>query len=289
MSKSHPVLHRNVDYFIETARIQNITEAARRLGMTQTSLTLAIQSLEEALGFEVFHRDRRGVRLTDRGQKLYKGLIKIHSIADELMGAVSMPKEQACIKIGAVEHIGSDYLFHILKREKKLFPRFQLYMTYSKNVYDAVEQKKIDVGFIAWTSRPKFLSYIPVADEPLATVGLRSRFASISTARKAEELNAYPWVQLPKPQLDWTQLFSKDEEAYMVGGLYALRAAILSGMGIGEVHLRIFSAAEKKKLAIAPIPSAFSGTKIYCVYRPDINEEDLKRVVKLAHLLKQAL
>jgi DNA-binding transcriptional LysR family regulator len=289
MSMISPFFHRNVEYFLLIARLQNMTEAARQIGMTQTSLSLAIQNLEDSLGYPVFERGRRGVKMTDKGLKLHLGLTKITSLAEELQSSVSETQSENCVKIGAIEHIGCDYLYSLLKQHRTLFPKFQLYMTYSKNIYEAVEQGKLTFGLVGWTSRPKTLQYIPIALEPLAIVGLKSKFSEISKAKKFEDLRDYPWVQLPKPQLDWTQLFLKDQEAYMVGGLYGQRVAILSGMGIGEVHTRVFSKAERMRLATARVSSPFAGTQIYCVYRPDTPQIVVERIMKLADLLQRIL
>src|SRR5690606_198017 len=48
----------------------NLSRAAERLGITQPTLSLAIQRLETALGSEVFLRSRSGVQLTPSGKRL---------------------------------------------------------------------------------------------------------------------------------------------------------------------------------------------------------------------------
>jgi LysR family transcriptional regulator, hydrogen peroxide-inducible genes activator len=57
--------------FIETADAGSLSAAARRLALSQPSLTAQIQRLEQHLGTPLFDRHGRGVRLTDAGTALY--------------------------------------------------------------------------------------------------------------------------------------------------------------------------------------------------------------------------
>ncbi len=56
-------------YFIEVAHTLNVSRAAERLGLSQPSLSLAIQRLENTLGIPLLIRSKSGVRLTRGGQR----------------------------------------------------------------------------------------------------------------------------------------------------------------------------------------------------------------------------
>jgi DNA-binding transcriptional LysR family regulator len=58
-----------VSYFLECSRQGNLTRAAERLGITQPALTMALRRLEDEVGAELFHRSKKGIRLTKAGQK----------------------------------------------------------------------------------------------------------------------------------------------------------------------------------------------------------------------------
>lgn len=59
-------------YFAETARVGSMTEAARRLHISQPALSSAINQLEHDLGVQLFERvPRRGVRLTSAGRQFH--------------------------------------------------------------------------------------------------------------------------------------------------------------------------------------------------------------------------
>jgi len=57
-------------YFLRIAEEGSITQAATVLGIAQPALSRQIRLLEEDLGIVLFHRTRRGVRLTEEGERL---------------------------------------------------------------------------------------------------------------------------------------------------------------------------------------------------------------------------
>lgn len=55
---------------MEVARSTSISRAAEKLGITQPSLSAAMQRLEDRLGTQLFVRERSGVQMTRSGRKL---------------------------------------------------------------------------------------------------------------------------------------------------------------------------------------------------------------------------
>lgn len=59
-----------LQYFVEVAGTLNVSRAAERLGISQPTLSLAIQRLEAGFGTPLLIRTKSGVRLTHAGTKL---------------------------------------------------------------------------------------------------------------------------------------------------------------------------------------------------------------------------
>src|ERR671910_107218 len=57
-----------IEAFLEVARRENLSRAAEALFVSQPTLTARLQSLEAALGEQLFVRTRRGMRLTEAGE-----------------------------------------------------------------------------------------------------------------------------------------------------------------------------------------------------------------------------
>lgn len=57
-----------IEAFLAVVREGSFTHAAARLNLTQPSLSARIQHLEQSLGGELFHRDKRPIQLTSLGE-----------------------------------------------------------------------------------------------------------------------------------------------------------------------------------------------------------------------------
>lgn len=60
-----------IEYFVEVARCENFTEAARNLFTSQPNLSKQISLMEQELGFALFQRVGRSIHLTQAGRYLY--------------------------------------------------------------------------------------------------------------------------------------------------------------------------------------------------------------------------
>ena len=91
--------------FIETVRCGTITEAAHKLYMAQPNLSRQISLLEEELGYKLFVREHRRLKLTSAGAYLFD---EIQDIPDRLTRACRQAGElsrqaQTVITIGLME------------------------------------------------------------------------------------------------------------------------------------------------------------------------------------------
>ncbi len=69
-----------ITYFIHLAETLSFTEAARRSGVSQPSLTKGVRRLEEELGGQLIHRDGKDSRLTTLGRQIQTEFLHIHSL-----------------------------------------------------------------------------------------------------------------------------------------------------------------------------------------------------------------
>ena len=110
--------------FKEVAETKNITLSAKRLHMSQPSISLQIQTMENKYGARFFDRTNKGVTLTKEGQIFYPYVLSVLDI-------LSKAKEQICalsnnqkerIYLGATLTIGEYILPSILAFLHKTYP-----------------------------------------------------------------------------------------------------------------------------------------------------------------------
>lgn len=63
---------KQLEYFCRVMEAGSISEAARRLNMSQPPLSYHMKMLEEELHVTLFQRGRRKIELTDAGRLLYE-------------------------------------------------------------------------------------------------------------------------------------------------------------------------------------------------------------------------
>ncbi len=63
-----------LQYFITVVETGNFTHAARQAYTSQPTISRQIQMLEEELGYSLFNRNSKPLRLTEPGQILYEGM-----------------------------------------------------------------------------------------------------------------------------------------------------------------------------------------------------------------------
>ena len=118
-----------IRYFVEVARCGSFSEAARRLYTAQPNLSKQIAQMEQELGFALFARSRRSVKLTEAGQFLFDRLQNLPDQLDEIFEqARSLARKgEAALSIGVLE--GQDVnrvLSDRLKRLAAIYPQLQI-------------------------------------------------------------------------------------------------------------------------------------------------------------------
>ena len=139
--------------FVETADAGALSRGARRLGISQPSLTVQIQRLEQYLGTALFDRSSRGVLLTDAGKSLYararRILDDVHAAEDAIRREVA--EGYGTLTVGAIPTIAPYVLPAALQKLRARFPAMRVEMRedYSAVLADMVRDGALDVAVAA--------------------------------------------------------------------------------------------------------------------------------------------
>jgi len=150
--------------FYYAARYRSISEAAREMSLTQSTVTLQIQSLERDLGLKLLKRDSKPLSLTQDGEEFYKIacplMHEFESVVEKFLNRKNQ-KEQKEINI-AVHHIAISYLMpRIVSSFKKSYPESKI-MIRNISPIDAVKRVKdgeIDLAFYPYANRDPEIEY----------------------------------------------------------------------------------------------------------------------------------
>lgn len=118
-------------YFIEVAREQNITAAAEKLYVTQSTLSKQLMDLEKELGKKLLVRGKRKTTLTEDGMFLFRRAQEIVDLADKTEFSLKGTNEAITgdISIGCGETEGIQIIIDAMKQLNEQHPdiRFHLY------------------------------------------------------------------------------------------------------------------------------------------------------------------
>ncbi|CAG9000571.1 MAG: HTH-type transcriptional regulator HdfR [Candidatus Celerinatantimonas neptuna] len=128
---------RQIRYFIATAEIGRISQAAIHLNISQSAVTAAIKELENLLGAELFERSSQGMTLTDSGRHF---LNHAYSITRSVDDALKLPHthEQAhgSLSLTASYTVQGYFLPYHLQRLSNWYPNIHI---------DLLEQERADI------------------------------------------------------------------------------------------------------------------------------------------------
>ncbi len=139
-------------YFREIARAGSMTGAARSLGVSQPTVSVAIKQLEESLGTTLFLRHRAGVSLTGTGDELLRHVDEVMSVLDRAVERISGLDHEltGSFVIGCHESLGSYFLPGFLRDVLTEAPRVTvtLHNDSSSSVLDAVVSRDVHFGVV---------------------------------------------------------------------------------------------------------------------------------------------
>ena len=146
-------------HFLVTARTGSVTEAARQLGVSYTTVSRRISSLEEKLGASLFDRETGHWTLTPKGENTLASTEAIAEFAEEIeRNASGGPDEiSGFLRITAVRLAFDIYLMPALLEFQELYPSIQLELFVSEETLEVSSGRGVDFAFRGTPSPPEDL------------------------------------------------------------------------------------------------------------------------------------
>lgn len=128
---------------------QNFTRAAKKLFISQPSLSAAIKNIEKKVGAPLFERYGSGARLTEIGREYINTVEKLMRIEKEFSDKLSdiYSLESGHITVGGTNYLSSFVLPGIITRFSALYPNIEVTLeeAKSKNLIDMIENEQLDI------------------------------------------------------------------------------------------------------------------------------------------------
>lgn len=235
-------------YFVTLAQIEHFTKAAKRLDITQPSLSHAISNLEEELQVPLFERHGRSVTLTKSGEIFLKYVRESLHILDT---GIKRTKKAAKvfdgnISIGYIHTQGRNFIPKLIKgflnevEDQKIEFHFQNGAT--KSLIRELKDEKLDVIFCSRIEGEKEINFWPVSEERLVAIVPQDHPLAEKENVSVQELAQYPQISFPPSSgLHFVvrELFEREELypeiVFEVEEDGAFAGMVAEGFGIGIV------------------------------------------------------
>jgi len=173
--------------FDVVARNRSYSKAANELFLSQPTVSVHLQKLEQELGMELFEQLGRNIYLTDAGRILYSYTQKIFALAEEAQRALEELKglHKGRIRLGASTTPGIYYLPEFLGLFKDKFPGVEIMLDVanSQEIEKKILTNQLDIGVIGYRSQEP-----DIVCEPFWTDQLFLIFSPKSHLAKKEQL-----------------------------------------------------------------------------------------------------
>lgn len=272
-----------LQYFVEVAHALNISRAAERLGVSQPTLSLAIQRLEASTGVSLLLRGKSGVRLTQGGQKLVAQARTLLAEWEKIRGDALKDESQARGRytIGCHPSVALYSLPDFAPQLLRDNPRLELKLVHdlSRRITEEVISFKIDFGIVVNPPRhPELVMKLLCTDVVSFWIGPET--STLQDARGGEG------VVVCDPDLLQTQHLLKQAakqglrfgRTVSSGNLEVITALVAAGTGVGILPTRV---AKLSRLGLRLLDKSAPKfhDRIYLVYRADAQSSKASRSI----------
>ena len=138
--------------FYHVAKTEQISKAAEILNVSQPAISQHIKTLEDQIGFKLFSRSKKGVKLTQEAEEIFtycKNIFaQVESINHTLQNISSL--DTGTLRIGASDTICKYYLIDKLKTFEELYPKIRYRVTNCTTTESLtlLKNNDVDIAFV---------------------------------------------------------------------------------------------------------------------------------------------
>lgn len=137
-------------YIIELSKVDSINEAAKKLFISQPSLTAALKALEQEIGFDIFLRTKSGISLTVKGTEFLgyaKSVVEQYDILDAKYVTKSNVKRTFQVSMQHYTFAVNAFV-NVINQYGMDKYEFEIHETKTHEVIDNVKNQKSEIGVL---------------------------------------------------------------------------------------------------------------------------------------------
>jgi DNA-binding transcriptional LysR family regulator len=260
---------------------RSFSRAAKKMFLTQPSLTKHIKNLEDAVGAKVINRLNTGVTLTLQGKILYEYAQKVMALKEGVKEKIlqSMEKDSGTVDVIA-STIPANYILPcILGEFNRNYPKIKVYIktVNSEEALDMVVNRHAELGFIGKKPLSRKINAEPIWKDRLIIAVSGAHRWSGKRAITAKDLMEEPFVTREKGSgtREILENYFKENAGpdfrlnivAELGSSEAIKEAMMAGLGISFISIHaIRRELEQKLLMEIPVSGWVVERDFYVIY-----------------------
>jgi molybdate transport repressor ModE-like protein len=276
-------------YFEAIADSGSLSAAARALGVSQPTLTVAVKNLEEQLGTTLLHRSREGVKLTSTGRELLDHAGQVFALLERARERILglQADDVGSFVIGCHESLGAYFLPSFMRAFLGEAPRIELSLWNgtSAAVTDAVVAREVDFGLVVNPRPHPELVLVELFHDAMDVVVAASSAPADREAADAR-LRAGPLVYAGRVG-QCQELIDRlaalgllPTRRLSCGDLELVKSIALQGVGVALLPRRVAAYEQEGRLVRLHPELPFIPDSICLVYRGDLHRTRAAMCVK---------
>lgn len=280
--------------FVVVAEQLSFTRAAHLLHLSQSALTEQIQRLEQELGVQLLHRNRRAVRLTEPGTVFLAEARATLTRARQAVERVQRAArgETGKLRIGFVSSAALEVVPMIVVAFRDQFPGVTLDLTNlrTRTQIKGLIGKSIDIGFVRLPLSHEQLTMTVIHREPFVVVlphkhALANEEQVCPVQLQNESFVAYGRRWAPGFYDAVVQMCTKEgfspEIVQETGEMYTAIALVAAGVGIAILPKSVVLA-QSRNVVMKPLACATAVSEIAIAVRKSENSSLVDSFVQVA-------
>ena len=265
LPKEFFMITKKYQIFLKVARLGSISNAAKALGQTQSSVTQALHALEGELHLTLFDRSRTGVTLTAQGKALLPYVEAVEESENRLLSYAAdlAAKKQTVLRIGTFTSVAVNWLPELFQKYKAVEPgiRFEMKDIGYNNIEEILREEDLDFCFVS-LPLSQDIKCIPLYDDPLMAVVSKEHPWANKPSCPLTAFETEPVISLIEElnqdaRSVWTTHHIHPNIQYVTKDDYAMLAMVEKGLGICIVPKLLLQDTSKEVIALPLNPPSY--------------------------------
>lgn len=246
--------------FCQVIKTGSFTQAAEKLGYSQSAISQIIKALEQELGTVLIHRKKDGLTLTNDGQQYFPYLQGI-SVAEQTLQEKQQEikgLKNSTIRIGTFTSVSRTLLPPLIKAFKQDYPSVNFVIRQGEytSIAEWVRNNEVDLGFVH-TAAVSDIELQVLYQDVMAAVFPKDHPLAGQKEVSLSQLTNEPLILLDEGSYSVTLAAFKQQKLlpkieYEVYDDYSIIEMIRQGLGFSIMYQRVLMGMEKE-LVIRPI------------------------------------